>query len=125
MTAGSTYTLWAVNGLSCGPEAAWSQGLLINDARPMWVSPGPRTHQATDTSPHGGPYDPWEYPEVSWAYQNAGRPGLEATGSGMNTGRTLKVVGETYSPPPVRRPPCSSSARGRRRRHGRVACPRR
>jgi hypothetical protein len=70
MTPGQAYALWSTkNG------AYFSNGVMINDARPMWVTPGPRVGAAQ--------------PSYPYHYTTASRPGI---------GRTLKVVGRNLQP---------------------------
>src|SRR6185437_282113 len=70
MTAGRSYALWVAG------QAGWSNPVLINDARPMWMLPGPLGPE------HGGS----GYPYV---YSTADRPGI---------GRVLTIFGRNLQP---------------------------
>lgn len=72
MTAGQSYALWVVS------QAGWSNPVLINDARPMWMLPGPLA-PAHGSSP---------YPYV---YTTAPRPGVQ---------RFVKIFGRNLQPAP-------------------------
>lgn len=71
MTAGQSYALWVIGAGGASP------GILINDARPMWISPA--MAPASGASP---------YP---FLYVNADRPGLT---------REVKLVGRNLQPAP-------------------------
>jgi hypothetical protein len=78
MTAGQSYALWVANiDVSGAPH--WSSKVLINDARPMWLSPSPTL---------ADPVTGVAYP---WVYKTATRPGLT---------RDLKIVGRNLQAAP-------------------------
>ncbi len=78
MTAGQSYALWAATPDSaCAGEYDFSNGVLINDARPMWVTPGPLANAAQ--------------PSYPYVYSTANRPGI---------GRLVKIVGRNLQPAP-------------------------
>jgi hypothetical protein len=75
LTAGQSYVLWAGNPDVGTPGAyLYSSPILINDARPMWISPGPDGNHST-----------------SFAYRTIMRPGLS---------RDLKIIGRNLQPAP-------------------------
>lgn len=79
MKAGKTYALWAVTPDPVHPGYYdYSNHVFINDARPMWITPGPRK-----TAP-GATAHPY-------MYSSADRPGI---------GRVLKIVGRNLQPVP-------------------------
>lgn len=77
LTAGQSYVLWVANPAQNHGQYHYSNGILINDARPIWISPGPQA---------GTPYP--------YVYATTGRPGLD---------RDLKIVGQNLQPAPAHR----------------------
>ncbi len=80
MRPGRAYELWAATPDPAYPgQYLFSNGVLINDARPMWMSPGPRAGDAQSPYPY--------------VYTTADRPGL---------GRTVAIMGRNLDPAPTR-----------------------
>ncbi|MDP9119868.1 MAG: hypothetical protein M3O15_00600 [Acidobacteriota bacterium] len=82
MTAGTSYALWVANPDSKQPQGYdYSNGILINDARPMWLT-GTMGLRPGDEKP---------VPKYPFIFQKAPRPGL---------GREIKIVGRNLQPAP-------------------------
>jgi hypothetical protein len=71
MTAGQSYAIWVVN------PSGVSFDIKINDARPMWLSPGPLASA--------------RQPSYPYVYRSTDRPGLN---------REIKIVGRNLQPAP-------------------------
>jgi hypothetical protein len=85
MTTGQSYAFWVANPYPsiCGGGYTLSNGVLINDARPMWISPGPNKSPDPVTE-RASPYP--------YVYTNSIRPGF--------VNRDIKIIGRNLQAAP-------------------------